>query len=78
MQLVFDTLEARGIRQTWLAEQLGVKAWTVTRWKTGHTPVPDHIVRRSCELLGLPYETVCRVGMFQSGNSVETPEAVPA
>lgn len=75
MQLVFETLQARGIRQTWLAEQLGIKPWTLTRYKTGHTPVPDRIVRRSCELLGLPYEAVVRVGMFPSGTTPETAEA---
>lgn len=60
MDLIFDTLAARGIRQTWLAEQLGIQPWTLTRYKTGATPPPDHIIRRSCELLGLPYEYVVR------------------
>lgn len=58
MQLIFDTLDERGITQTWLARRLGIRDWTLTRYKTGHTPVPDDVVRRACEILGLPYSAV--------------------
>ena len=35
-------LKALGIKQTWLAERLGVHKSTVSHWTTGAAPIPKY------------------------------------
>jgi transcriptional regulator with XRE-family HTH domain len=34
-------LEERGIKQTWVAEKLGIKKSQVNQWVKGVNPIPD-------------------------------------
>lgn len=62
MDYVFAALEAQGRTQQWLATQLGIHKSLLTHYKSGRRSAPEPIVRRACELLGLPY-------VFPSGTS---------
>jgi len=48
-----DRLHALKLRQSWLAERLGVNTSTVNRWATGRKPVPEYAVFALDLLLGL-------------------------
>jgi transcriptional regulator with XRE-family HTH domain len=64
MDFVFQTLQAQGRTQRWLARQLGIDPSLLTKYKSGARVAPEHVVRRSCELLGLPYSAA----LYPSGN----------
>lgn len=58
MDVIFDTLEAQGRTQQWLARQLGVHRSVLTHYKSGRRQMPEAMVLRSAELLGLPESIV--------------------
>ena len=64
MKLVFQTLRTQGRTQVWLADQLGIDPSLLSKYKSGERVAPEHVVRRSCELLGLPYSAA----LYPSGN----------
>lgn len=69
MQIIFDTLEAQGRTQRWLARQLGIHWTHLTHYKNGTRKPSEEIVRRSAELLGLPESVVLQPApVFPEGN----------
>lgn len=51
---LFAYLEDRGIRQTWLAEQLGMSYAYLTHIKTGRRAMPADFPEKASAALGLP------------------------
>lgn len=69
MQIIFETLEKRGQSQRWLAKHLGIHESLLTHYKAGRRPVPDDVLRRSADLLGLPESVVVPPAVvFPDGN----------
>lgn len=58
MDVIFETLEAQGRTQRWLARQLGINWTLLSHYKSGARKAPESVVRRSAELLGLPESIV--------------------
>ena len=58
MDVIFDTLATQGRSQQWLARQLGIHRSLLTHYKAGRRQMPEALVRRSAELLGLPVSIV--------------------
>jgi transcriptional regulator with XRE-family HTH domain len=56
VELIFATLDERGIRQQWLADKLGVDKSLLSKYRTGKRPMPVAHVARSAELLNLPVD----------------------
>lgn len=71
MRIILDTLREQGRSQKWLADRLGVNPMTLSRYLHGSRNAPDDVMRRACELLGLPINVVQHVSDFPSGNSEE-------
>jgi len=51
-------LNRRGIRHTWLAEQLGVSKWIVHRVLTGKQSATDAWYERVADILGVPVDQI--------------------
>lgn len=60
MEIIFETLEAQGRTQRWLARQLGIHWTHLTHYKNGSRVAPEWVVTRSAELLGLPESVIAR------------------
>ncbi len=48
-----DYRQHRGLHQADLAEQLGVRAASVTAWESHRLPIPDHLTRQLADTLAL-------------------------
>jgi hypothetical protein len=51
-------LNRRGIRHTWLAEQLGVSKWVVHRVLTGKQAAPTGWYERAAKALDVPVDQI--------------------
>lgn len=51
---LFAFIENRGIRQDWLAKQLGISPQYLTHIKVGRRPVPDWLPEKAAAALGVP------------------------
>lgn len=51
---LFRYLEARGIAQTWLAQQIGCSTQYLTDIKVGRKPVPAWMPEKASRVLALP------------------------
>lgn len=52
-----DYLKAKGIRQTWLAEQLGIPNTTLNGYFSGLAQLKADMFVEICQILGEPPET---------------------
>ena len=50
---LFDYLQQRGIRQTWLAARLGITPQRLSQIKSGILPTPEGFVEIACAELGI-------------------------
>ncbi len=48
----------RGIRYSWMAQQLGVMPWTFARIEERKTPAPKGYYERAAEILGVPVSVI--------------------
>lgn len=46
-----DLIEARGLKNKWVAQQIGVAEETFSRWVNGHVAVPDDKLQPLADLL---------------------------
>lgn len=53
MDQVFEYMESKGIRQQWLADQLGVHKSLLSKYKSGERVPPADLVIRAARLFGL-------------------------
>lgn len=51
-------IEERGMKQSWLAKKIGVAEPTLSRWITGHVPVPDEYVQPLADIFHVGPEEV--------------------
>jgi hypothetical protein len=51
-------LARRGVRHSWLAEQLGVSKWTFHRIEAGTQPAPGGWYERAAVALGVSVESI--------------------
>lgn len=49
-----EYLRARGVKQRWLADQVGVHEMQVSRWVRGISPISDEHAARVALVLGVP------------------------
>jgi transcriptional regulator with XRE-family HTH domain len=49
------TLEGRGIKQRWLAEQLGIHESIVSDWTNGRRTLSESRARQVAKVIGIPF-----------------------
>ena len=47
-------IRERGLKQRWLAEQLGVHESMLSKWLSGNRPLPREMAERIAEVLAVP------------------------
>lgn len=63
---LFAYLDARGIRQTWLADKLGISPQYLTEIKAGRKPMPATMPALAAEALGVDI-----VDLFPDANETQ-------
>ena len=53
-----ELLNSRGVRHTWMAEQLGVSKWIFHRVEAGKQPAPPGWYERAAAILGVAVEDI--------------------
>ena len=52
--LLKELIKAKGIKQKWLAQKIGVSEITVSNWCTNKTVPQKHHIEKLCEILDIP------------------------
>lgn len=55
---IFSTLDTRGIKRSWLADQLGITRPRLSRYEHGERRPPEWFAERACRILGIPPELI--------------------